>query len=45
MTAKGEKHTCPKCQAVVRRIGKHVNQKHPGVVIAHALDHTITVVD
>lgn len=30
MTARGDRYACGNCTAVVRRIGKHTNQKHPG---------------
>ncbi|MFN8631177.1 MAG: hypothetical protein U0838_12940 [Chloroflexota bacterium] len=30
MTNRAQKYACGRCPAVVRRIGRHTNQKHPG---------------
>ena len=30
MTNRDPRYACGHCQAIVRRIGKHTNQKHPG---------------
>ena len=33
MRSHGSRYACGHCKAVVRRIGKHTNQKHPGLPV------------